>query len=142
MPPISGMQAIAAATFEGRPVVPECGPGSGGGLGGGATGSWSGMTYIHKTADVLSSNPCGAMLLFSLPLWGKANIVALEFNTLHDQQSFPRVYPDRNARRPGGHRHHDVHDLSRLHNHFAARQSDKGHEQPASDRACDTDVHE
>jgi hypothetical protein len=58
MPPISGMQAIAAATFEGKPVDVDFGPGSGPALDGGAggIGSWSGMTYIHKTANVLSSN--------------------------------------------------------------------------------------
>ena len=58
MPPISGIQAIAAATFEGKPVDVDFGPGSGPELGGGAggIGSWSGMTYIHKMADALSSN--------------------------------------------------------------------------------------
>ena len=58
MPPISGMQAIAAATFEGKPVDVDFGPGSGPGLGGGgdAMGSSSGMTYIHKMAVALSSN--------------------------------------------------------------------------------------
>ena len=58
MPPISGMQAIAAATFEGRPVDADFGPGSGPatGGGGGGVGSWSGMTYIHKMGVGLSSN--------------------------------------------------------------------------------------
>ena len=59
MPPISGMQAMAAATFEGKPVDVGFGPVSGPGLGGG--GGWfrsagSGMTYIHKLGVVLSSN--------------------------------------------------------------------------------------
>ena len=133
MPPISGMQAIAAATFEGRPVVPECGPGSGGGLGGGGTGSWSGMTYIHKTADVLSSN-LATHAPFCFHCGVKANIVALTFNRLHDQQSFPRVYFRRNDRRDGRHRHPDVPNLSCLHKDVAERQSDKGHEQSAPDR--------
>ena len=57
MPPISGMQAIAAATFEGKPVAVEFGPGSGPGLGGGGGGGCSsGTTYIHKMGVALSSN--------------------------------------------------------------------------------------
>ena len=58
MPPISGMQAIAAATFEGRPVDVDFGPGSGPGTGGdgGGMGCSSGMTYIHKMTVALSSN--------------------------------------------------------------------------------------
>jgi len=57
MPPISGMQAIAAATFEGNPVDVDFGPGSGPAVGGGGgrVGSSSGMTYIHKMTVVLSS---------------------------------------------------------------------------------------
>src|SRR5438132_11998045 len=55
MQPISGMQAIAAATFAGKPVDVDFGPGSGP-VGGGGIGSWSGMTYIHKIAVALSSN--------------------------------------------------------------------------------------
>jgi len=45
MPPMSGIHAIAAATFEGKPVDVDFGLGSGPGLGGGggAIGSWSGM---------------------------------------------------------------------------------------------------
>jgi hypothetical protein len=57
MPPISGMQAIAAATLEGKPVESDFGAGSGPALGGGGGGdSSSGMTYIHETANILSSN--------------------------------------------------------------------------------------
>jgi len=60
MPPTSGMQAIAAAMFEGKPVEvdfgPSSGPGLGGGGGGGGIGSWSGMIYIHKMENALSSN--------------------------------------------------------------------------------------
>ena len=58
MPPISGIQAMAAATLEGNPVDVDFGPGSGPGVdeGGGGIGSWSGMTYIHKIAVALSSN--------------------------------------------------------------------------------------
>jgi hypothetical protein len=58
MPPTSGIQAIAAATFEGKPVDVDFGPGSGSALGGGGggIGSGSGMIYIHKMANVLSSN--------------------------------------------------------------------------------------
>ena len=57
MPPINGMQAMAAATFEGKPVDVgvALGPGPGPGEGGGGMGSWSGMIYIHKLADSLSS---------------------------------------------------------------------------------------
>ena len=51
------MQAIAAATFEGKPVDVDFGPGSGPALGGGGgVGASSGMTYIHEMADSLSSN--------------------------------------------------------------------------------------
>src|SRR6266436_842197 len=79
MPPISGMQAIAAATFEGNPVDMDFGPGSGPGVGegGGGVGSWSGMTYIHKTTNVLSSNLvfCGS---FSLSLPAQAQYDAFQ----------------------------------------------------------------
>jgi hypothetical protein len=59
MPPISGMQAIAAATFEGKPVDVDVALGSGPGLGGDG-GGWfgsvgSGMIYVHKVANRLSS---------------------------------------------------------------------------------------
>jgi hypothetical protein len=59
MPPISGMQAMAAATFEGKPVDGDVALVSGPGLGGG--GGWlgsigSGMIYIHKLGNALSSN--------------------------------------------------------------------------------------
>src|SRR5438045_1507544 len=52
------MQAIAAAMLEGKPVEVDFGPGSGPGLGGGGggIGSWSGMIYIHKMKNALSSN--------------------------------------------------------------------------------------
>ena len=55
---MSGMHAIAAATFEGKPVDVDCGPGSGPALGGvgGRIGSSSGMTYIHRMENALSSN--------------------------------------------------------------------------------------
>src|SRR6266851_1152676 len=58
MPPTSGMQAIAAAMFEGKPVEVDFGPSSGPGVGGGdgGIGSWSGMIYIHKMKNALSSN--------------------------------------------------------------------------------------
>jgi hypothetical protein len=64
MPPISGMQAMAAATFEGKPVDVDFGPGSGpatGGAGGGI-GASSGMPYIHKMTAALSSNLAFAAL--------------------------------------------------------------------------------
>src|SRR5437762_13742761 len=58
MPPISGIQAIAAATFEGNPVDVDFGPGSGPGVGegGGGVDVSSAMTYIHKMAVGLSRN--------------------------------------------------------------------------------------
>jgi hypothetical protein len=58
MPPIKGMQAIAAATLEGKPVDVDFGPSSGPGLdgGGGGVGSGSGMIYIHRMQNPLSSN--------------------------------------------------------------------------------------
>jgi len=60
MPPISGMQAMAAATFDGKPVDVDAPLGSGSGLGGGGDG-WlgsvgSGMDYVHKLRNALSSN--------------------------------------------------------------------------------------
>ena len=60
MPPMSGMQAMAAATFEGKPVDWDVALDPGSGLGGGG-GGWlgsvgSGMIYIHKMAHGLSSN--------------------------------------------------------------------------------------
>jgi len=56
---MSGMQAMAAATFEGKPVEVDVVLSSGSGLDGG--GGWvgstgSGMAYIHKLENVLSSN--------------------------------------------------------------------------------------
>ena len=64
MPPISGMQAIAAATFDGNPVV-EVALKLDSGLGG---GSWlglvsSGTLYVHQLESTLSSNlaPVGAV---------------------------------------------------------------------------------
>src|ERR1051325_8001289 len=56
MPPISGMQASAAATFEGKPVDVDFGPTSGVDAGGGGVGSCSGMIYIHRMQNPLSSN--------------------------------------------------------------------------------------
>jgi hypothetical protein len=60
MPPISGMQAMAAATFEGKPVDVDAALVSGPGLGGDG-GGWlgsvgSGMIYVHKLGNALSSN--------------------------------------------------------------------------------------
>src|SRR6266478_1140068 len=100
MPPISGMQAIAAATFEGKPVDVDFGPGSGPGLGGGAggIGSSSGITYIHKMPVALSSN-LTLHAPFRFHSGVKANIVPFKFNRLYDQQPFPRVYSNRIARR-------------------------------------------
>src|SRR5207247_10967587 len=110
IPPISGMQAIAAATFEGNPVDVDFGPGSGPavGGGGGGVGSSSGMTYIHKTPDILSSNLdlCGS---FSLSLGPEAQYHSSLTHTIPGQE-FPspfssRFYVDRSARRNGDHRH-------------------------------------
>ena len=57
IPPINGMQASAAATFEGKPVDVDFGPSSGPGPGGGGeVGSGSGMIYIHRMQNGLSSN--------------------------------------------------------------------------------------
>ena len=66
------MQAIAAATLEGKPVDvdfgPSSGPGLGGGGGGGGVGSWSGMIYIHRMQKGLSSNlDFGGSFSLSLP---------------------------------------------------------------------------
>jgi prepilin-type N-terminal cleavage/methylation domain-containing protein/prepilin-type processing-associated H-X9-DG protein len=69
MPPIKGMQASAAATFEGKPVDVDFGPSSGPGLDGGGcgVGSGSGMIYIQRMQNLLSSNLAFAPL-FSLSL--------------------------------------------------------------------------
>ena len=77
MPPISGIQAIAAATFEGNPVDVDFGPGSGPGVGegGGGIGSWSGMTYIHKMAVGLSRNLAPRCFFFRFPFRPKRNIM-------------------------------------------------------------------
>jgi len=88
MPPISGIQAIAAATFEGNPVDVGFAPasGSGPGGGGGGIGSWSGMTYIHKMAVGLSSNltvPC----LFSLSFSTQTQYHALLIHKIYGQES-------------------------------------------------------
>src|SRR5712671_1313478 len=58
IPPINGMQASAAATLEGKPVDVDFGPSSGPGpdAGGGGIGSCSGMIYIHRMQNGLSSN--------------------------------------------------------------------------------------
>ena len=54
------MQAIAAATFDGKPVDWDValvsGPGPGGGGGGWFGSVGSGMIYIHKLGNALSSN--------------------------------------------------------------------------------------
>ena len=54
------MQAMAAATFDGKPVDVEVDLVSGSGLGGDG-GGWlgsfgSGMIYVHKLGNALSSN--------------------------------------------------------------------------------------
>ena len=81
------MQAIAAAMFEGKPVEVDFGPSSGpvlgGGGGGGGIGSWSGMIYIHKTKNVLSSNLAfSALFCLSLPAQGQYH--ALLNPKIHD----------------------------------------------------------
>jgi prepilin-type N-terminal cleavage/methylation domain-containing protein len=80
MPPISGMQAIAAATLEGKPVESDFGAGSGPALGGGGGGSSSGMTYIHESTNVLSSNLATRCSSFRFHSGVKANIVQLNSN--------------------------------------------------------------
>ena len=76
IPPINGMQASAAATFEGKPVDVDFGPNSGPGLdgGGGGVGSCSGMIYIHRMQNPLSSNLTFAAL-FSFRFAPKRNIM-------------------------------------------------------------------
>src|SRR6266446_9524327 len=83
IPPISGMQAMAAATFEGKPVDVDFGPGSGPALGGGGgeVGSSSGMTYIHKIAVGLSSN-LAARCFFCFHSLANTNIVASKLKNL------------------------------------------------------------
>ena len=72
------MQAIAAAMFEGKPVEVDFGPSSGpvlgGGGGGGGIGSWSGMIYIHKMKNALSSN-LAFSTLFTFRSQPKGNIM-------------------------------------------------------------------
>jgi prepilin-type N-terminal cleavage/methylation domain-containing protein len=56
MPPINGMQARAAATFEGKPVDVDLALGSGDAFGTGGIGSsGSGMVQLHKLPLALSS---------------------------------------------------------------------------------------
>src|SRR5437667_299101 len=107
MPPISGIQAIAAATFEGKPVAVEFGPGSGPGLGGGGgAGCSSGITYIHKMAVALSSNLAFAALFC---FRSRPSVISCAPNDkIHDQEPppcCPRFHPDRVTRRNRGHRH-------------------------------------
>src|SRR5437899_12349467 len=78
MPPTSGMQAIAAATLEGKPVESDFGAGSGPALGGG--GSSSGMSYIHETTNILSSDRATRCSSFRFHSGVKANIVLLNSN--------------------------------------------------------------
>jgi hypothetical protein len=76
IPPINGMQASAAATFEGKPVDVDIGPCSGPGpdAGGGGIGSCSGMIYIHRMQNPLSSNLAFAAL-FPFRFAPKRNIM-------------------------------------------------------------------
>src|SRR3954453_18696398 len=76
IPPINGMQASAAATFEGKPVDVDFGPSSGPGpdAGGGGIGSCSGIIYIHRMQNPLSSNLAVAGL-FRFPFAPNRNIM-------------------------------------------------------------------
>jgi hypothetical protein len=81
---------MAAATFEGKPVDVDFGPGSGPvlGGGGGGIGSWSGMTYIHKMENALSSNlGCS----FSLSLATEAQYHASLTHKIYGQK-FPSSF--------------------------------------------------
>ncbi len=83
---MSGMQAMAAATFEGKPVEVDVVLSSGSGLDGG--GGWvgstgSGMAYIHKLGNVLSSNlPQSARFRFHSALG--TNMVTVLTDQLND----------------------------------------------------------
>ena len=90
------MQAIAAAMFEGKPVEvdfgPSSGPGVGGGGGGGGIGSWSGMIYIHKMENALSSNLAFSPLFcLSLPAGG-------QYHALQAIKSMIKSSPPRSER--------------------------------------------
>jgi hypothetical protein len=74
IPPINGTQASAAATFEGKPVDVDFGPSSGPGPDGGEIGSCSGMIYIHRMRNALSSNLTFAAL-FPFRFAPKRNIM-------------------------------------------------------------------
>src|SRR5882724_11134583 len=143
MPPINGMQAMAAATLEGKPVDVDFAvvPGSGPGGGGGWVGTSSGITYIHKLESVLSSIFL-ARSSFSLPIATVRQYHAFLADQINDQDFlfYARLHPHRGDRRPCDYRYHDGHGLSGLHYHFRARQSDKRHEQPSPDRALDADL--
>src|SRR6266516_4270742 len=135
MPPISGIQAMAAATFEGKPVEVDVVFISGSGLdeGGGWVGSTgSGMTYIHKLGNVLSSN---------LPV--HCNFASISLPTplswpfpkkTNDQKLLARFYVNRIAGCHRGHRHSRHHRVPGLHRHPGTRESNKGHEQSPPDR--------
>src|SRR5919109_1247519 len=105
MPPISGMHANAAATLEGKPVDVDFGPSSGPGLGegGGGIGSWSGMIYIHRMQNVLSS-----ILPRSAGFW-LSLAEEPQYHALHEQNSpsprRSRLHPDRVACRNRDPRH-------------------------------------
>src|SRR6266513_1436310 len=79
IPPINGMQASAAATFEGKPVDVDFGPSSGPepDADGGGIGSCSGMIYIHRMQNPLSSKHAFAVLFrFRSPT--KGNMIRSE----------------------------------------------------------------
>src|SRR5437762_10272561 len=79
IPPINGMQATAAATFEGKPVDVDFGPSSGPepDADGGGIGSCSGMIYIHRMQNPLSSKHAFAVLFrFRSPT--KGNMIRSE----------------------------------------------------------------
>ena len=88
------MQAIAAAMFEGKPVEVDFGPTSGPGVGGGGggIGSWSGMIYIHKMENALSSNLAFSPLFcLSLPAGG-------QYHALQAIKSMIKSSPPRSER--------------------------------------------
>src|ERR1051326_5373571 len=148
IPPMSGIQAIAAATFEGKPLDVDFGPvtgpvtgggGGGGGAGigssGGRIGSWSGMPYVHKITISLSRNYGTARIRpqpnlrrdtpFSLSFSSEQKYREVQIENFNRQKFPPRLYVNLIARCDRSNHHPDCDGVSRFHKCFGTRKSHK-----------------